>query len=394
MTGLKQHTIALAIGMSGSLLLASPVAAAGGAWYVGVGGGISNLSPDTASSSFALEEEQSQAASVYLGLDINDWLSAEAAYTDLGEAGLTGDQYIGYTAASVGGIAYVYRNRGIDARQAGLSGYVRLGLNSITNESGIVLNEADNTAVWIGAGVQYPLGSRFGLRAEVSSFDGDAQVAMASVYWRSKDDVTSGGGFSARVPDPVAPTTPSPQSRADEFESYDNNNGGFSDPDFEDPFATDSMDSVDPFGTDQNADFNAGFPVASSGQCDAPAAGEPTDAQGCALFSGVVEGVEFGADSAFLTPDSEYLLQSLAVSMNDHPRLVIELQVHTQDYAEPGRAMQLARERVMGVARFLAAQGVNVQRLRARAFGSTEPRFNDGSAASRRLNNRVSLRVL
>jgi outer membrane protein OmpA-like peptidoglycan-associated protein len=255
------------------------------------------------------------------------------------------------------------------------------------------------------------LDTRLGLRAEVASFDGDAQVAMASVYWRSRDDGDYDGGFTSESASTT--TRRGEQVRRDdqfgndefeeveEFEGYELDNG-LDDSDFddatmmdsEDPFETEMMGSEDPFETlDSDVGFDE-FQVASSAQCNEPAAGEPTDAAGCAMFSGVFEGVEFDGDTAILTTDSEFLLESLAMSMNDYPRLLIELQVHTQDYAEQGRAMQLSRERVMAIARFLASEGVNVQRLRARAFGSAEPRFDDGSAESRRLNNRLALRVL
>lgn len=381
-----QRAIALALSMSGGMML-SGNAIAIGAWYVGLGGGISKLSPDTTGSVFTLEEEEGQAATAYVGLDINDWLSAEAAFTDLGAAGLSGEQEIAYTAASIGGIAYVYGNRGMQARQAGLSGYVRLGINSMTNESEILLNEADNTAIWLGAGIQYPIGARLGLRAEVASYDGDAQVAMASIYWRSKNDAARRGGTIAGGQRSV----PSAES---------NNGSAFEQVDAFDGYNNDSelaMDSEDTFGTDIIDPAMAGLnsmDKASSADCAAPSLGEPSDAAGCALFTGVVEGVEFQVGSSRLTPDSEYLLESLALSLNNHPRLVIELQIHTEEYPEPGRAMQVSRDRVLTVARFLAGQGVDVQRLRARAFGSEQPRFDNNSNESRRLNNRVALRVL
>ncbi|MFK8077907.1 MAG: OmpA family protein [Granulosicoccus sp.] len=464
MLGLKQRSVALAIGMGSSLLFSSQMAFASGAWYIGLGGGASKLNPDTTTSAFMLEEEQGSAAGIYLGLDINDWLSAEAAYTDLGEAGLSNDQYIGYTAISVGGVAYVYRNRGMDSRQSGLSGYLRLGLNSVTNESNIQLNEADNTAVWMGAGVQYPLSDRFGLRAEVASFDGDAQVALASVYWRSRDDGST-GGFTAGSSTEGSTSSSTRRDdqfgnddfgETDEFDSFDVD-GEVANADFEDatdlvlddpfesdtfdgndpfetdaldgndpfesdtfdgndPFETDALDGNDPFETDTvdgndpfetelldgNDPFETldadpgldGFPVASSTECNEPAVGEPTDAAGCAMFTGVFEGIEFEGDTAILSIDAGFLLQNLAMSMNDYPRLVIELQVHTQNYAEPGRAMELSRERVLAIARFLASQGVDVQRLKARAFGSEDPRFDDASPESQRLNNRLALRVM
>jgi OOP family OmpA-OmpF porin len=389
MSGSTQRAIALALGMCGGMMFSGQATSA---WYVGLGGGLSKLSPDTAGSAFTLEEDQSQAATAYFGLDINNWLSAEAAFTDLGATGLSGEQEIAYTAASVGGIAYVYNNQGMDGRQSGLSGYVRFGLNSITNESQILLNAADKTAVWLGAGVQYPIGARLGLRAEVASYDGDAQVAMASIYWRSKDD---GGGRGGSITGGQRATPSVKRSNVESrsggfaeveaFEGYDNNNA----------LTTDSGDGFDTATIDPGTVSDANnVDIAFSAECNAPALGEPSDGAGCALFTGVVEDVEFQIGSSRLTPNSEYVLESLALSLNNNPALVIELQVHTEAYQEQGRAMQISRERVLTVARFLAGQGVDTQRLRARAFGSAQPRFENNSAESRRLNNRVALRVL
>ena len=388
MSGSKQRALALALGMSGGMML-SGHAMAVGAWYVGVGGGVSMLSPDTTGSPFTLDEEQSQTGTAFAGLDINDWLSAEVAYTDLGFAGLSSEQEIGYTAISVGGIAYVLGNRGMDERQSGLSGYVRLGLNSITNESQILLNEADNTAVWVGAGIQYPLGARFGLRAELASYDGDAQAAVASIYWRSKDDGGRRGGLiSGGQRSTPSVVVPDEQTR----------NGGYKPVEEFDEYKTErdvavntrGPEIIDPRGSGINNNYN----LAPSAECNAPSVGEPKDATGCALFTGTVEGVEFQVGGSQLTPDSEYILDSLALSLNNHPRLVIELQVHTEAFSERGRDMQISRERVRTVARYLAGQGVDVKRLRARAFGATQPRFANSSPESRRLNNRVALRVL
>ncbi|MDB4224311.1 OmpA family protein [Granulosicoccus sp.] len=389
MSGSTQRAIALAIGMTGGMMFSSHAFAT---WYVGFGGGMSKLSPDTAGSTFTLEEDAGQAAFAFVGLDINDWLSAEAAFTDLGAAGLSGEQEIAYTSASIGGIAYVYKNRGMDARQSGMAGYVRLGLNSITNESEILLNEADNTAVWIGAGIQFPIGARLGLRAEIASYDGDAQAAVASIYWRGKADARSRGGLlnGGELPQSTVSrsNTENQGTGFDEVEPFDGydtsteqTRGGGQ------RFDKDRLDT----GT---TGISNNFDTATSASCDTPASGEPTDATGCALFTGVVEGVEFQVGGSSLTPDSEFVLESLSLSLNNHPSLVIELQVHTEAFAEEGLAMRLSRERVLTVARFLAKQGVDVQRLRARAFGSAQPRFETNSTESRRLNNRIALRVL
>ncbi len=346
-----QRVFAFVLVLVFGLGLCLPVHALDGAWYVGAGAGISRLSPDTDGSEFTLDDDASTAAGVYLGLDINDWLAAEAAFTDLGEATLSGEETIGYSALSIGGIAYVYGERDIRARQQSLSGYVRFGLNSIQNDASIDLNKADNTALWLGAGLQLPMGQQWGLRGELTSYDGDAQALMASIYWRSERD------------DRSLSTRKSPTVRA--------------------PATNPPVAAPAPAPTPKGA-----------ADCLVPAPGEPQDGQGCAALSGVLQGVDFVAGSAELTPVAQALLTRLAASLNQYPALVAELQVHTQVYPEPGRAMQLSRARVLTVARYLASQSVDVKRLRARAFGSEQPRADNDTAGGRRLNNRVELRIL
>jgi len=132
----------------------------------------------------------------------------------------------------------------------------------------------------------------------------------------------------------------------------------------------------------------------SASACAVPAAGEPLDAQGCALFSGVLQGVEFVGDSTRLTGVGETLLTRLAGSLNQYPERVVEIRVHTQSFAQADRANELSRARAVAVARYLVGQGVDVKRLKARAFGDTQPRAGNDTAGGRRLNNRVELRVL
>jgi len=413
-----RRAIALALGLSSTVLVSTPGISATGAWYIGAGGGVSKLSPDTTGTPFTLDEDGDTASTIYFGLDINDWLSAEVAYNDLGAAMLSQDLSIGYTAASVGGIAYVYKNRGMNARQEGLSGYLRLGLSSIKNESDVVLNEADNTAVWIGAGVQYPLGSRFGLRAEVASVDGDAQVALASLYWRSKADGRVDGRIvsaTATTDDQYDDNTDANdlyESQVEEFDEYGSDQdfdidsdddfdtamldseGGFDEEFGDGSFETEMLGSEGEFDTDLDNALDVDTSFASAAECNEPASGEPTDAAGCALFSGVVDGVDFQFATATLTSEGEFALENLAEKLRQHPNLTIELQSHTEDFDQSTRAMQLSRERVLAVARFLSEQSVDVNRLRARAFGDAQPRFDNETPEGRRLNNRIALRVL
>ncbi len=197
---------ACAVVLGSSVLFTLPVHAEPGQWYVGVGAGITRLTPDTDGSDFTLDDDGSMAAGLYLGMDVNDWLGIESAYTDLGEAGLSGDETVAYSALSLGGVAYVLGERDARRRQNAWSGYVRFGLNKISNESDIQLDKEDNTALWLGAGIQWPVGPTWGVRGELTSFDGDSQAAMASVYWRPTAGRTRSSDI-ARLPPAPAPRT-------------------------------------------------------------------------------------------------------------------------------------------------------------------------------------------
>jgi len=358
--------IAIALSVGASLLITPASYALEGSWYVGAGAGISRLTPDTEGSGFTLDDSESGVAGVYLGLDINRWLSAEVAFTDLGSAQLSNGESIDYSALSLGGVAYIFGESDVSRRQNGASGYVRLGFNQIDNDARIVLDSADNNALWIGAGVQWPLGRQWGIRGELTSFDGDAQALMASLYWRKAPSSSSRSSSG----NPDASTADSNRSASTSGVSIL------------------ESDKIEPAPAPLSA------PDSALTSCTAPSNGEPTDSQGCALFSGVLQGVEFENDTSRILMSSQNVLNALASALENHPEIVIEIRAHTQAYAQVDRAMQLSRERAIAVARYLVGQGIVVRQLRARAFGSTQPLRNDSSEAGRRQNNRVELRVL
>ncbi len=381
------RTVAIATVCSGAILFSMQSAQAiEGSWYVGAGAGISRLTPDVQGSNFTLEDDGSVAKGLYLGLDITDWISAEVAATDLGEAELSGGQTIEYSALSIGGVAYVWGARDVRIRQEALSAYVRFGFNRIDNQSGIALDEADNTALWLGAGLQWPLGSRWGVRGELASFDGDAQTVMASLYWRQQKESGATQSRPAERQPPVQPSVvdkpaprvnkPTPSVEPESVEA---------------PVTEPVTAPI----TDPIPRVTAPDPVIADGDpCTVPVPGEPADANGCAVFSGVLKGVQFEGDSTTLTSIGQQLLNRMADSLKRYPDTVVEIRVHTQAYPEVNRARNLSRERAISVARYLASQGVSVKRLRARAFGSSQPRGDNDTAGGRRINNRVELRVL
>ena len=104
--------------------------------------------------------------------------------------------------------------------------------------------------------------------------------------------------------------------------------------------------------------------------CPVPAPGEPKDAQGCALFSGVQSGVQFVGMGAELTPEAEASLDRLALALLQYPEVVIEVRAHVGSLKDPVAAEELSRRRTLATARHLANRGVPTERLQARAFGN------------------------
>ncbi|MFK7856333.1 MAG: OmpA family protein [Granulosicoccus sp.] len=372
-----QRTIAIAVALGACLPALSELHAAERSWHIGAGVGISKLTPDTDGSSFSLIDDQSTAAGVYLGLDINRWLSAEIAFTDLGTAELSDGASIEYSAISLGGVAYLFGERDSSRRQDGAAGYLRLGFNQIDNDANIELDEANNNAIWAGAGVQWPLAKQWGVRGEITSFDGDAHAAMVSLYWRP----TSSSIVRSPTREPVVGIADSGKSVTQENDSRQLQKTV--------PESVQNSKSVQAqVATPTLAPTPA--PEAVNSSCIPPGKGEPVDSKGCGLFSGALLGVEFSGDSSSIQANTLDTLDSLAKSLKQYPDVVVEIRVHTQAYKQVDLAKQLSRERAVAIARHLVGQGISVKRLRARAFGSTQPITDNGDSA----NNRVVLRVL
>lgn len=363
MSYLKRTTYLAGTASVVAALLCQPAHAIEGSWQLGVNAGVSRLAPDTDGSAFSLDDEQSVAASVYAGLDITPIISAEVAFSTLGEAGLSQNETIGYQAISIGATAYVLGEKETYNRSEGLSTYLRLGFSAIDNESTIELDKENNTAVWLAAGVQYPFSESWGLRAELASYDGDAQALLAGIYWRTGGGTSSNQSSApavARAPViQTEPVTPAPSAQTE-------------------PAVT------EPAPVRQ--------PARSTTQSVAepcPAIAQIPNAEDCLLLNGVVEALEFASSSAQLPPSSLGVLDRVAAALVRHPDVVVEIRAHTQALGSSELEASVAANRAKAVARYLVQQGIPVSQLRAKAFGARQPLPN--SAAASQVNNRVEL---
>ncbi len=351
-------------------------------FYGAIGAGASRLEPDTsAAQGISVDENTVPAGQITVGADLSNTFSVELHSADLGSAGLSPAGRINYHVN--GGSVLMYAGKDRSDRK-GLMGFGRVGValtdNSAVGDVNFESNEDPQPLV--GAGLEYYVGRNFGLRSEVIVFDKDAQFAQLGVIYRL------GGGSSGtdELPDtitPVALPTPEPQAL----------------PEFTDlPELTElpelpelpelaSTPEVADIGLDTDAD---GIPD-SFDTCPATDVGMEVDDNGCAIFNGVVDGVNFARGSSQLTDEAVGILDNVIRTLREHPDALIAIAAHTDGRGREEDNLTLSRDRAVSVARYLITRGIPKSQMSARAFGEYQPIAENDTAEGRAMNRRVEI---
>jgi outer membrane protein OmpA-like peptidoglycan-associated protein len=95
-----------------------------------------------------------------------------------------------------------------------------------------------------------------------------------------------------------------------------------------------------------------------------------------------------------ILPTSFTELDNLAATMRTNPRMVIQLEGHTDPQGDPKKQMKLSKDRVESAKKYLILKGISGSRIRTKAFGGTQPLSNANTGEAHRLNRRVEMRVL
>jgi outer membrane protein OmpA-like peptidoglycan-associated protein len=398
-------------------------------WYAGGSAGATLLSPDTQDSGFTLDQDKSFLGGLFVGYDFSPRLSAEVAYHYLGSATLSNDASsadISYSALSGSALWYVYGDIDDLAERFGTSAYIRLGLNAMNNVSTLPLERADGHGIWAGIGMEWSLTDNINVRGEISTFDGDAQSANVALVYRPAIQAATADlpqpnkqapskPATKPLPKPEVAPAPKPEAKLEIAPVPKPDVVNTPEPEIvtvPEPLAAPEPEVVSepkPVPLSKPAAKPAPKPtpkpvdtepaetkpsMMAQADCLSPAVNEPVNNRGCALFSGVQEGLDFQTGTATLTAGASRVLDALAQNLKNHPNTVIELQGHTDLQRNPTIAKSLAKQRVVEVARQLVKRGVSVKRLRARAFGASEPIAANATEQGRQLNNRIVLRVL
>lgn len=121
---------------------------------------------------------------------------------------------------------------------------------------------------------------------------------------------------------------------------------------------------------------------------------QPVSETGCPVFLGVLEGVEFEAAAADLGRNARLALDRLVEELNDHPEVIITVDGHTDNRGSGAQNLELSKQRVLSVVRYLVARGVAPQRLRPYGYGEARPIVSNSSPEGRRQNRRIEISVV
>ncbi len=128
--------------------------------------------------------------------------------------------------------------------------------------------------------------------------------------------------------------------------------------------------------------------------CPGTPAGDLIDDSGCSLFSGTIEGVEFLPGDYRLLGSSRTVLEELVSQLKSYPDVKLNLAGHTDNRGSAKQNLELSKQRVLAVVKFLVANGVQAERLRPFGFGESRPYYSNATEEGRMKNRRIEMSLL
>ncbi|NOT75155.1 MAG: OmpA family protein [Cyclobacteriaceae bacterium] len=102
----------------------------------------------------------------------------------------------------------------------------------------------------------------------------------------------------------------------------------------------------------------------------------------------------FQQRSAIITPESYPELNTVAQMLHSNPKMVIQLEGHTDTRGDAKLNLKLSQQRVDAVRNYLLSKGVSKGRVKTKAFGGTSPISKENTEEAHKLNRRVEARIL
>ncbi|TLV01233.1 OmpA family protein [Dyadobacter luticola] len=102
----------------------------------------------------------------------------------------------------------------------------------------------------------------------------------------------------------------------------------------------------------------------------------------------------FTQSSAEVVPSSYSELDRIALAMTTYPAMEILLEGHTDNQGEVQKNVQLSKDRVEQVKKYLLSKGIDAKRIQTKAWGPSRPIASNLTEQTRQRNRRVEFTIL
>jgi len=107
-----------------------------------------------------------------------------------------------------------------------------------------------------------------------------------------------------------------------------------------------------------------------------------------------LEALIFHLQSSVISSESFAELNNVAQMMHDNPKMVIQLEGHTDTRGDKNLNLKLSEDRVESVRNYLVKKGVSKGRIKLKAFGGSQPLSTENTEEAHKLNRRVEVRII
>lgn len=131
-----------------------------------------------------------------------------------------------------------------------------------------------------------------------------------------------------------------------------------------------------------------------SDKCLDTTAGSLVDASGCEIVTGVIEGLEFEPNESELSVDSRLILSKMVDALLRYPEVVISVEGHTDNRGSAVDNLELSKQRVLSVVRYMVSQGMSPDRIKPYGYGESRPRAANATPEGRERNRRIEINIV
>lgn len=381
-TPLKATPSALLTGLRTALIASSALSLSANAewWdemdaYVGAGIGQSDLSPQhVKDQGFTVDDFSQTSWKLTGGVDLNEYISVEAYYSDLGSTDLSPNAEIGYRMAGADAILH-YWVKGEERLPGSIALYAKAGLNHTnTYSSGNVEENDDLRTLFGGLGAEVYLPQKFSVRFEFESYNADASLLSLNLIKRfgfsSKRSTQK--AFVAMV-EQLPKTAAGPKEAVLSPVVLDSDLDGLLDDEDKCPDTAKNA-AVDQFGcvVVENKKSAKRESVISK-----------------SVMDGVISNVQFDSNSDNLTQKSKNELDKVAKLLAASTAVNVEIQAHSDNTGSAIYNKNLSQKRAESVVSYLTDKGIDSSRMSAIGYGEEKPVFDNKTKIGRAKNRRV-----